>query len=271
MEKEVLPQADSSFVYSCSSTEEWGHEQFISEHILAYQISGETHIFHQNGTLVLKKNRLLLAHKNQFAKSLKLPGADKEYKVVSIIFKTEFLKEIALQKNIPNTIRFNGNYNQVFKPDVFIKSYFQSLLPYVERHQHSSNKMIFTKVLEAVELLLNQNPNLSDFLFDFNEPYKIDLENFMLKNYQFNAPLEFFAKQTGRSLSAFKRDFIHSFNETPAKWMKEKRLEKAYQLLHSESKKPADFYMDLGFENLSHFYTSFKQKYGVTPTKSLLN
>jgi len=267
--EEVLPRAENSFVYSCTSTRQWGNEQFIAEHILAYQISGETHIFHQNGNLVLKKDRLLLAHKNQFAKSLKIPGAHKEYKVISIILNTSFLKEIAHQKSIPNHLKFTGKYNQVFKPDVFLKSYFQSLIPYVEMQQHTTSKMNFTKVLEAVELLLNINANIIDFLFDFSEPYKIDLEDFMLKNYQFNAPLENFARQTGRSLSAFKRDFFQSFKQTPAKWIKEKRLERAYQLLRNENKKPSDFYLELGFENLSHFYTAFKQKYGITPTESL--
>lgn len=269
MKKALLPQADSSFVYSCSSTKEWGHEQFVSEHILAYQISGETQIFHQNGTLVLKKGRLLLAHKNQFAKSLKLPATDKEYKVISLFLKSEHLKEIALIKGISNNTRFKGNYNLVFRPDTFLENYFQSLLPYLEHYQSTNKKMIFTKVLEVVELLLNYNQNLENLLFDFTEPFKIDIHHFMLKNYQFNAPLEAFARQTGRSLSAFKRDFVRSFNNTPAKWIKEKRLERAYQLLHIENKKPVDFYLDLGFENLSHFYTSFKQKYGVTPSESL--
>jgi len=267
--EEVLPRAENSFVYSCTSSEKWGTEQFIAEHILAYQISGETHIFHQNGNLVLKKNRMLLAHKNQFAKSLKIPSSDKEYKVISIILNTSFLKEIANQKGIANHTKFVGKYNQVIKPDAFLKSYFQSLIPYVEMQHHTTSRMNFTKVLEAVGLLLNLNTGISDFLFDFSEPHKIDLEDFMLKNYRFNAPLENFALQTGRSLSAFKRDFFLSFKQTPAKWIKGKRLEKAYQLLHNENKKPADFYLELGFENLSHFYTAFKQKYGITPTESL--
>ena len=92
----------------------------------------------------------------------------------------------------------------------------------------------------------------------------------MLDNYHYNAPIENFAKLTGRSLASFKRDFAETFNTPPARWLKEKRLEEAYQLIHQENKKPADIYLELGFENLSHFYTSFKTKYGVTPTESLI-
>jgi AraC-like DNA-binding protein len=267
--KQVLPLTDDSFVYSCSAEDKWGYEQFIPEHVLAYQISGETHVFHQLGTFILKKNQLLLAHRNQFAKSLKTPAADSEYKTVSIILKSEDLKKFAATNNISCDKRYSGRYNLVLKPDAYLKSYFQSLVPYLEQPQRSSKKMAIAKVNEAIELLMHIHPDLQGFLFDFNDPHKINLEEFMLKNFQYNAPIENFAKLTGRSLATFKRDFVKTFNIPPAKWLKEKRLEEAYYLIHQKNKKPADIYLDWGFENLSHFYTCFKKKYGVTPTESL--
>ena len=96
----VKPSTEDSFVYSCSFEQEWGYEQFIAEHVLAYQISGETHVFHQKGKIVVKKNEIILAHKNQFAKSLKTPGTDEEYKVISVILKTEDLKAFAVENRI---------------------------------------------------------------------------------------------------------------------------------------------------------------------------
>ena len=105
------------------------------------------------------------------------------------------------------------------------------------------------------------------FLFDFSDPHKTDLEEFMLKNFHYNAPIENFAKLSGRSLSSFKRDFATTFNSTPSIWLKNKRLSEAYYLMKQKNKKPQDVYLDVGFENLSHFYTSFKQKYGMTPAE----
>ncbi|WP_284464422.1 AraC family transcriptional regulator [Chryseobacterium sp.] len=266
----VIPQTDDSFVYSCTSKDQWGYEQFVSEHILAFQLSGETHIFHQQGTFVLKKSRVLLAHRNQFAKTLKVTASDTEYKAISIILKTEDLKKFATINNIVCDKKYSGKNNIVLKPDNFLKSYFQSLVPYLEQPEDGNKRMVFSKITEIVELLLNINPEFKSFLFDFNEPHKINLEKFMLDNYHYNAPIENFAKLTGRSLASFKRDFAETFNTPPARWLKEKRLEEAYQLIHQENKKPADIYLELGFENLSHFYTSFKTKYGVTPTESLI-
>ncbi|MGG5210101.1 helix-turn-helix domain-containing protein [Chryseobacterium sp. MIQD13] len=266
----VIPYINNSFVYSCTSKEQWGYEQFVPEHTLAFQVSGETHIFHQQGNMVLKKNQVLLAHRNQFAKSLKIPAADKEYKAISIILKTEDLKKYAAIYNIEQNKKYTGRWNVVLKPDGFLKSYFQSLIPYLEQPHKGNVKMAFSKVIEAIELLQNIRPEFREFLFDFTEPYKIDIEEFMLKNFRFNSSVENFAKLTGRSLAGFKRDFIKTFNIPPAKWLKEKRLEEAYYLIHHKSEKQSDFYLNLGFENLSHFYTAFKQKYGVTPTESLI-
>jgi AraC-like DNA-binding protein len=123
------------------------------------------------------------------------------------------------------------------------------------------------KVDEAIELILHLRPDLKSFLFDISDPHKTDLEEFMLKNFQYNAPIEHFAKLSGRSLTNFKRDFAVTFKTSPARWLKNKRLSEAYYLIQQKRQKPADIYLDLGFENLSHFYSAFKQKYGHTPAQ----
>jgi len=267
--KQVSPLKDNSFVYSCSSLDKWGFEQFVPHHVISYQVSGETHIFHQSGTLILKKGQILLSRRNQFAKTLKIPATDVEYKAISVIFKQEDLKNYCKLNEIDLTSKYTGKNNLLIKSDSFLKSYFQSLVPYIEQAHQSNEKMAFSKVVEIIELLQHTQPDLNGFLFDFTEPHKIDLEEFMIKNYQYNSSIENFAKLTGRSLAAFKRDFLKIFNMPPAQWLKNRRLEEAYYLIHHKEEKPSDFYLDLGFENLSHFYTAFKKKYGVTPTQSL--
>ncbi len=89
----------------------------------------------------------------------------------------------------------------------------------------------------------------------------------MNKNYKFNVSIERFAYLTGRSLSAFKRDFEKVFNSTPGNWLVQKRLKEAYFLINKKSKKPSDIYLDLGFEDLSHFSFAFKKLFGFAPTQ----
>ncbi|GGC41989.1 hypothetical protein GCM10011386_37660 [Parapedobacter defluvii] len=47
----------------------------------------------------------------------------------------------------------------------------------------------------------------------------------------------------------------------------QKRLQEAYFLIEKKNKKPADIYLELRFETLSHFSYAFKKKFGQTPTE----
>ena len=105
------------------------------------------------------------------------------------------------------------------------------------------------------------------FLFDFQEPYKIDLQTYMNHNYKYNIPLSSFAKLTGRSLSTFKRDFTKIFKTTPERWLQLKRLEQAHHLITNQKQRPSEVYLEVGFENLSHFSFAFKKQFGLTPTE----
>jgi len=268
MSEKVIPVTrvlEDSFVYSCTFEQQRGYEQFVPHCVLAFQFSGETHIQHQHGKLVLKKNQVLLAQKNQLAKSIKIPVAGEAYKIISVILTDAALRQYARS----NAIQQNKNQAEenifLLKPNALLKSYFQSLLPYAEQSQKISKRLATIKTDEAIALLLHLKPSLKSFLFDFAVPYKIDLEKFMLQNYHYNVPLEHFAKLTGRSLAAFKRDFANIFQTAPRKWLREKRLTEAHHLIRQKKRTATDIYLELGFENLSHFYTCFKEKFGVTP------
>ena len=111
MNEKVIPVTrvlEDSFVYSCTFEQQHSYEQFVPYHVLAFQFSGETRIQHQNGKLVLKKNQILLAQKNQLAKSIKIPAADKVYKSISVIITDTALQQYALD----NSIHENKNYQE---------------------------------------------------------------------------------------------------------------------------------------------------------------
>jgi AraC-like DNA-binding protein len=263
----ITKTIEGAFVYSCSFEKQHGLEPFVSENMLAYQVSGETHIYHEGGTLVLKKDQVLLARKNQLANSIKISATDPEYKVVSLILSKERLQQYAMTNNISTDVSYHGKRMLLLRSDSYFSTYFLSLLPYIEQSRPLNDKLAGIKISEAIELILQQNKSLRSFLFDFSEPGKIDIKVFMENNFRYNTSIETLAKLTGRSLATFKRDFATTFSASPANWLKHKRLSEAYYLIKQKSLKPADIYLDLGFENLSHFYTSFKQKYGVTPTQ----
>lgn len=110
------------------------------------------------------------------------------------------------------------------------------------------------------------DPNLYASLFDFAEPWKIDILEFMNDNYMNELTMEEMALYTGRSLASFKRDFKKISELPPLKWIINRRLEAAYDIIMKGCSNITDVCYQVGFKNLSHFSKIFKEKYGVAPT-----
>ena len=178
------------------------------------------------------------------------------------------LRQIALEQQLEPGKKYSGPPNILIPGNDFLHAFFQSIIPYVRYSDEKITDAVgMLKIKEVVLLLLHTMPELKDYLFDFSEPYKIDLEKFMLNNYHFNVPVEKFARLTGRSLAGFKRDFQKTFDMAPRQWLQEKRLIEARHLIEKKNRKPSAIYLDLGFESLSHFTHSFKNKFGKAPTE----
>ncbi|RZK36076.1 MAG: AraC family transcriptional regulator [Hymenobacter sp.] len=127
--------------------------------------------------------------------------------------------------------------------------------------------LLTLKVREALLILPQSHPALQDVLFDFAEPGKIDSEAFMQKNFRFNVALSRFAYLTGRSLATFKRDFAKLFCLSPSRWLVQRRLQEAHYLLTEQGKIPFGVYLEVGVEDLSHFFFAFKKAYGLAPSR----
>jgi AraC-like DNA-binding protein len=256
----------SNMLYSCVTDRRRGNEQFVHEHVLGYIIAGEVHSSSNTGTQIFKEGMIGLVRRNQLVKSVKVPGLRGEFKAINLFLEQDFLRRYAAENKLPPVPRYTGEQMIELTGDPFIKGYFESLVPYFDHSAQMNPALAELKTREAVELLLRAKPDLKNLLFDFSEPYKIDLEAYMNQHYMYNVSTAQFAQLTGRSLAGFKRDFEKVFGMPPGKWLQQKRLHEAYYQISEKGRKPSDVYLDVGFENLSHFSYSFKKAFGVVPS-----
>jgi len=264
---EIMNVQNGAFLYTHTFTKVRSHQHFIAENILAYQTSGLSHVTSEEGELTMKEGQLIFARRNQLAKYTKIPVGNQTAHCISVILTIERLQQYALDNGISCEERYTGDKLILMESNDLLRSFFSSVMSYEELWNAETEKLAALKVNEIIELLLQMRPELKSFLFDFVDPQKQDLKAFMLKNYRYNVSIEQFAKLSGRSLTSFKRDFAEAFKAPPAQWLKNKRLEEALHLIQTKNRKADDIYNDLGFENLSHFYTAFKQRYGITPSQ----
>lgn len=118
------------------------------------------------------------------------------------------------------------------------------------------------KVLKA---LLRADPNVAMVFREYASNEAADLLTYMNYNFMYNIPLELFAKQSGRSLSTFNREFRRIFKDTPRRWLMKRRLKYAWEQI-TAGEKPSDIYLRSGFEDLGHFSRAFKREFGVVPS-----
>ena len=153
------------------------------------------------------------------------------------------------------------------RPDIV--SLFESMTPYFNSKIQPTDELLQLKMVEGVYVLLNTDKNLYASIFDFTDPWKIDILEFMERNYMNDISMEEIANYTGRSLSTFKRDFKKCSALSPREWLIQRRLEAAHGLIRKGGRKVSEICFEVGFKNLSHFSKIYKIAYGVPPTEDI--
>lgn len=143
---------------------------------------------------------------------------------------------------------------------------FESIAAYIEENEEIDKRYLELKTREALLGILKYHPSYAWIFSQFITPERADLELFMLHNFTLNVSLNQLAQMSGRSLSTFNREFRRIFKETPHRWIMNKRLLRAKDLLQNTNKRPSEIYIELGFEDLAHFSRAFKKSFGVPPT-----
>lgn len=74
-----------------------------------------------------------------------------------------------------------------------------------------------------------------------------------------------YARISGRSLSAFQRDFKRAYGVPPSVWLRQARLEHAHGLVTGSQAPISEIAHAAGFADTSHFIKLFKASFDITP------
>jgi AraC-like DNA-binding protein len=239
----------------------------FDHHMLVWFISGETKIVQAEATYFFKKGDIFLIPRNQLATIINYPKDGEPHKTVVMHLSVERLREFYTSRAVkPKPLKSHKIYR--FNDHPLLESCLASLIPYFEM-KDIPDDIASLKIAEAISILRTLDKDIDNVLANFEEPGKINLADYMEKNFMFNLPMEKFGYLTGRSLTTFKRDFKKVFNTTPQRWLTQKRLELAHYQFVEKKRKPVDVCYETGFENLSHFSYAFKKHFGYAPTELL--
>lgn len=252
---------------SCYEDKFFKSDIMFDHHMLIWFISGETKIVQSDATYFFKKGDIFLIPRNQLATIINYPKDGQPHKTVVMHLSQEKLRDFYAHLDIkPRAAQRQKIYS--FNNHPLLESCLSSVIPYFEMEKLPED-IASLKITEAITILRMIDKEIDHVLANFEEPGKIDLADYMEKNFMFNLPLEKFGYLTGRSLTTFKRDFSKAFNNTPQRWLTQKRLEMAHYQFVEKKRKPIEVCYETGFENLSHFSFAFKKQFGYAPTELL--
>lgn len=153
--------------------------------------------------------------------------------------------------------------------DDSIQAFFEGLKAYDEALMTTIPRMRLFKLNELLYLLAHTTTS-QGVAFLLHLLSKADNAEYrfreVIRNSVFSdEPLRAIAQRTGRSMTAFKNEFMRLYGDTPHRWMVRQRIQRARLLVVTTGKSISEIGYECGFNNISHFIKLFKREFQITP------
>ncbi|MDW3191418.1 MAG: AraC family transcriptional regulator [Cytophagales bacterium] len=251
---------------SCHATSDEKVPFYLPGNALVYMKTGTLHVESKDGNYNLGPGQFGILRKfSEGTMHKTFAPAEKEANLYTFmltnVFVERIVKDLLLSSKVPP---FTQEWLSLpATPD--LNAFIEGVITSIEQDEDFDRQKVEEQTYKALVAILNSDENAAMAFREYAIYEAADLLTYMNYNFMYNMPLELFARQSGRSLSSFNREFRKIFKETPRKWLMKKRLQFAFDLL-SSGKKASDIYVQTGFEDLGHFSRAFKKEFGMVPS-----
>ena len=228
---------------------------------------GKKQVHFAGTSVAVNKNQSLLLKKGNWLWT-ELLETEEIYYPKLFFFSQKKLREF-LEKHTDQK-RETGKESPYFiiRNDAYISSYLNSLSTISQAPALFMENLLAVKFEELMLYLLQKYGNefkiyLQSLIISETSSFKKILESKIHSNLKLGE----IAFLCNMSLSTFKRHFINEYQSSPGKWFQDQRLQKAKETLEEGNLKPAEIYLDFGYNNLSNFSIAFKNKFGINPSE----
>jgi len=246
--------------------------KMLKDHFLLFVIEG-THIVQiGENRYTVQSGEMMLIKKGTYTEFIKTgnPNNRHIYESVSFSLKKDILIDFVKLLEIEgNKLPQNKVQDVIVYPyGLRLQSFLTSLKPYFDDNEEVKLGLFKLKILELLYDLSQSNPQFMQQLMALNQHEPSDLLTTMEAHYLQPHSISDLAFISGRSLSSFRREFEAIFHTTPAKWIQEKRLQKARELFVTTQLSIAEVCYTLGYANVSHFSRLYKSHFGENPSET---
>lgn len=218
------------------------------------------------------KGYALLLNCIQSGQQIQHAKPDGECQIVVVTFYPDILKKI-YDRDLPTLLRkpshvLSNKSTEMLNNDILIAKYVEGLLFYFENPLLVNDDILILKLKEIL-LLLAQSGDAATvqlILSQLFSPQTYSFKQIIEANLFAQLTIEQLAAHCNLSVSSFKREFARLYQDTPANYIKHKKLQKAADLLVFSEKRITDIAFECGFNDLATFTKNFTDTYHIHPT-----
>ncbi|QEK99495.1 helix-turn-helix transcriptional regulator [Olivibacter sp. LS-1] len=236
-----------------------------------YMLKGEMEYQSADDQLKIPTHHSLLLNCINSGKQIHDTGSDSEGEIVIVTFHPDILKKV-YDKEIPLIFkpanRVTNQSRKAINNDFLIHKYIEGLLFYFENPSLVNDEILVLKLKEII-LLLSQTQDaetIQVILSQLFSPATYTFKQIIEANLFEQVGVEDLAQKANLSVSSFKREFKKLYDDSPANYIRTKRLERAAELLSVSNERITDIAFDCGFNDLANFTKSFHDRYNVSPS-----
>ncbi len=228
---------------------------------------GSMQSFDNRGMHETTMHNAILKSCGSYVQKFKANSGEKDCEAIAVFLYPALLKEI-FKNDIPDLDGHALSHKpRKFIANRLIEQYMTNLSIYFDDPSAMDEELGTLKLKELIHILLKSENSITlrELLIDVFNPVKVAFKKAIENNLTSNLTIDQLAYICNMSLSSFKRRFKDIFDESPARYIKARRLEMARQKLIQTNDRIGDITYDLGFTDVTTFSAAFKSKYGTSP------
>lgn len=242
---------------------------FHDEACFIYFVEGGTKINSQQEQKgISPEESVLLKCGSYFADLMKYQNSGR-YEILVFHLYPDILRKI-YKLEVPGFMKAPENTPLIHKLDShdIVKKFIENLYFYFDNPDLVSDELLELKIKELILLLVKTKnaESIISLFADLFTPRNLSLKE-VVNNHLFSAlSIEDLAKLSNLSISTFNRTFQSLFNDSPANYIRIKRLERARELLTLSDLAINEIAFQCCFSDIAHFSRSFRAAYGYSPS-----
>lgn len=260
----------SSIVYKSIDTIDTETDHYVATHVISIVLKGKLKIqtYYEGERFLASQNQVVFIPKGRYMISDIIPE-NEEFEAVFFFIEDSLINSFLENKEGLTSVE---DFSYIMEYSDKLKVFTENILLLYQNDTNQYKEITKLKLLELLYLFYNsgQRNNFLKILKSLQNITKRNIEEIMELNFDKPLLIEDYAYLTGRSVSSFRRDFVRKFGTSPKKWLTNKKLEKAKTLLITTDFNINRITLEIGFENVSHFISLFREVYKETPKQFLI-